>query len=211
MAYFPMFVEMKNKKCLIIGGGKVAYRKAQVMLDFEAEVSLIAPLIIEEIKRLPNVFYKERAFTSEDLEGQEVVIAATDDKELNHKISIWCKEHKVPVNVVDQEDECTFIFPAYLKTGQVVSAFSSGGQGPVITQYLKRQMSPYMTENLGNVASYMGRQRAEVKAKITQSEAKRKEVYERLLQIGLEEQRIPTRKEFIAILETIQNEIDEAK
>lgn len=94
MAYFPMFVEISNKKCLIVGGGKIALHKAQVMSDFGAIVYVIAPKIINEIKAMTDVTCYEATIRLQDIESYDIVIAATDDKTLDHSISVFCKEKK---------------------------------------------------------------------------------------------------------------------
>ncbi len=79
MAYFPLFINLENKPCLVVGGGKVAIHKAQVLLDFGAEVLIISPVIIKEIKQMKKVTVMEREFMPEDTKGKALVVAATDD------------------------------------------------------------------------------------------------------------------------------------
>ena len=92
----------------------------------------------------------------EDLVGFDVVVAATDNHELNHRISLECQKLGIPVNVVDQKDDCTFIFPSILHYENVVAAFSSGGRNPVITQYMKKQASSFIDERLGQINEKTG-------------------------------------------------------
>ena len=113
MAYFPMFVDIKKKKCLIVGGGTVALRKVQVLLDFGADVVVVAPEVISKIKEYPVTVY-QRNFEKEDLQGCELVVAATDDAGLNHEIAEAAQKQKIPVNAVDQQEDCSFIFPSYV-------------------------------------------------------------------------------------------------
>lgn len=194
MSYFPMFVELKNKPCLVVGGGAVALRKVKTLKDFGAGITVTAPRIRPEIREMDGIFCREREFRQDDLKGQELVVAATADKGLNRQISIACKRAGIPVNAVDQPEDCSFIFPAYLKEGEVVSAFSSGGQSPVIAQFLKEQMRPAMTPWLGELADCLGSLRAAVKQGI-KTEGERKKFYQELLQLSLEKDRIPTEEE----------------
>lgn len=193
MAYFPMFIELKNKNCLIVGGGRVALHKAEVLRDFGACVTVTAPTILSEIWEIEGVVCREKYFEKSDLEGRELVIAATDDKELNHLISQACREEKIPVNVVDQKEDCSFIFPAYLKEGEVVAAFSSGGQSPLITQYLKEQTRPAMTHLLGELAEILGDIRGELRSTGTMN--MRKNIYQEIIECSLEKGIIPSKKE----------------
>ena len=211
MAYFPMFVQLKNKKCLVIGGGKVALRKVQVLKDFEADVTVIAPEMIEQIRQIDKIRRIFRTFKEEDFKEADLVVAATDDQNVNREISKICEHKKIPVNAVDQKEDCSFIFPSYVKEGEVVAAFSSGGQSPLITQYLKEKIKPDLTEELGQIAQILGNLRRLAKSCI-ETEQERKAFYKELLEIGLEdidsleEQHI---NEIIQKYTNNQNEIEE--
>ncbi len=185
MSYFPMFVELKDQDCLVVGGGRIALRKVQVLQDFGAAVTVVAKKIVPELEKQAGVCFLKKECEPEDLAGRKLVIAATADREQNRKISEWCKNGNIPVNVVDQPEDCSFIFPAYLKQRDVVAAFSSGGQSPVMTQHLKEQMRPVMTEEIGKLAACLGHIREYVKQCVGTEEL-RKKVYQELLQAGLE-------------------------
>ena len=118
MSYFPMYIPLEQIRCLIVGGGSVALRKAQVLLDFEAKVTVVAPRIHDRLRVHPQVMCLMREFQVQDLENQKLVVAATDDKKLNHDISVLCRQRNIPVNAVDQTKDCTFLFPAYVKQGR---------------------------------------------------------------------------------------------
>ena len=186
MAYFPMFVQLKHKKCLVIGGGNVALRKIQVLKDFEADVTVIAPEMNSQIRQIPKICRIFRSFMEEDFEQADLVVSATDDKDVNYVISVICRQRKIPVNAVDQKEDCSFIFPSYVKEGEVVAAFSSGGQSPVITQYLKKEIKPVLTNKLGQIAQTLGTLRTMAKECI-ETEELRKAFYQELLRIGLED------------------------
>lgn len=203
MAYFPMFVDMKNKNCLIIGGGLVALRKVRMMLEFEAKVRVIAPILTKELYSIKGICVEEREFSFCDLEEQDMVIAATNLVELNKEIAAACKKRGIPVNVVNFPESGSFICPAYEKTGSVVAAFSSGGKNPAISQYLKGKMKPWMTNELAEQAEYLGSIRSKVKQQIEEKE-KRKPVYEQLLAFCQKEKRFPKEEEFFNILEEIR-------
>ena len=179
MAYFPMFVDIKKKKCLIVGGGTVALRKVQVLLDFGADVVVVAPEVFPKIKEYPVTVY-QRNFEKEDLQGCELVVAATDDAGLNHEIAEAAQKQKIPVNAVDQQEDCSFIFPSYVREQELVGAFSSGGNSPVLTQYLKKYMAQILTAELGEANAYLGSIRPVVKRELD-TEAMRKKVYQQVL------------------------------
>lgn len=201
MSYFPMFVELKGKSCLIIGGGRIALQKMRVLQDFGADVTVLAPELAEEIVK--NCKVRKKEFEEVDLEGAKLVVAATDNQELNHWIAECCRTRGIPYNAVDQIDDCSFIFPSYVKEGEVVAAFSSGGQSPLITQYLKEKIKPDLTEQLGALAACLGGLRAEVKRTVA-TEAERKSCYREILEAGLRQDKVPEPEEIRAILAKYQ-------
>jgi uroporphyrin-III C-methyltransferase/precorrin-2 dehydrogenase/sirohydrochlorin ferrochelatase/precorrin-2 dehydrogenase/sirohydrochlorin ferrochelatase len=116
MAYFPMFVDLKNKLCLVVGGGTIALRKVRVLLDFGACVKVVAEQIIPEIEQCSKrLTLCKRAFEEDDLEGCAIVIAATENAALNHTIAELAGARGILVNAVDRQEDCTFIFPSYVR------------------------------------------------------------------------------------------------
>lgn len=209
MAYFPMFVDMTERECLIVGGGNVAYRKVMVMLDFGAKVTVVAEDICDELRKLTiddtasegktdsytankenRITFIKRRFKRKDCDGMEMVIAATDDNALNHEIAEYCKAKGIMVNAVDQKADCSFIFPSYVKEKNLVAAFSSGGNSPVLTQYLKGKEQAILTPFLGELNEYMGQIREKVIAEYD-TEAERKRVFKEILCAAIDNGRIP--------------------
>ena len=107
--------------------------------------------------------------------------SATDDANVNHKVAETAKRYHIPVNAVDQPEDCTFIFPAYVKRKNVVGAFSSAGNSPVLTQYLKAQIQDVLTDELGEINEYMGSIRDTVKVSLA-TETERKRAYRLVLE-----------------------------
>lgn len=201
MAYFPMFVNLQGQPCLIVGGGKVALRKVRVLQDFGAEVTVAAPEILEEIRTIPGVTCLMQDYQEVLLDGRKLVVAATDDAEQNRMVSKACGERGIPVNAVDQIEDCSFIFPSYLRRGDLVAAFSSSGKSPVMTQYLKEQMDPVMTEAAGELTDYLGSIRERVKAQVD-TEARRRDVYRQVLEFVLEKGSFPDEEKLEGIIRT---------
>ena len=209
MAYFPMFVDMTERECLIVGGGNVAYRKVIVMLDFGAKVTVVAEDICDELRKLTiddiasedktgsytankenRITFIKRRFERKDCDGMEMVIAATDDNDSNHELAESCKAKDIMVNAVDQKADCSFIFPSYIKEKNLVAAFSSGGNSPVLTQYLKGKEQEILTPFLGELNEYMGQIREKVIAQYD-TEAERKRVFKEILCAAIDNGRIP--------------------
>ena len=196
MAYFPMFLDLRKRKCLVVGGGRIALRKIQVLREFETGVTVVAKHICSEIRQLTEqdvqIQCVERGFLEEDLNGADLVVAATDDWETNHYIAGICRKRKLPVNAVDQPEDCDFIFPSYIRQGDLVGAFSSGGKSPVMTQYLKSVLAKEMTPFLGEVTEVLGSMREQA----SMEEKKRREFYQEILEWCLEKGCIPDKKKF---------------
>lgn len=156
-------------------------RKVRVLLDFGAQITVVAPQIDPQILQLTgNVCVKERTFEPEDLKECVLVVAATDDVTENHRIARMAQKKHIPVNAVDQQEDCSFIFPSYLKHRDLVGAFSSAGNSPVLTQYLKEALKDILTEELGQINGYMGSIRPAVKMRI-ETEKLRRQVYRNVL------------------------------
>lgn len=194
MAYFPMFVNLKDQPCLVVGGGMVAYRKVKVLLDFEARVVVVGENICDKIyeivKKSNQLELQKKRFEDADCDNMFMVIAATDDKELNHHIAGICNSKGIMVNAVDQKEDCSFIFSSYIKEKNLIAAFSSGGNSPVLAQYLKSQEKEILTPFLGELNEYMGKIRKRVIEKYDVEE-KRKEIFKEIVNTAIENGELP--------------------
>ena len=167
MSYFPMMVKLDDKKVLIIGGGEEGLKKTQILHEFGAEITLISKDALKEAIELASR-YEEREFRDTDItdEDYDLIVASTDDRELNKRISILAKDKHIPVNIVDDEKLCSFIFPAIVKDKDVVCAVSSGGKSPYITQYIKTLLNKVLPEGIGEINDRMGEYRKQAKSEI---------------------------------------------
>lgn len=136
MAYFPLFVDLKNKKIVVAGGGAVATAKVKRMLAFEPEIHIIAPIISEGLSELsqkvPKLTCKLAEISEDDLEGAFLAVAATNDRSVNHRVAGWCKEKGVIVNVADVPVEGTVAFGAFFvdEDNDITVSVSTGGSSP---------------------------------------------------------------------------------
>ena len=194
MAYFPMFIDITGQNCLVVGGGKVALRKVQVLQDFGAIITVVATDICAEIRAIAAVndavFLWDRDFEKHDIEGKMLVVAATDNETVNQRISSLCKAANIPVNVVDDKEKCSFIFPSYIREKNLVGAFSSSGNSPVLATFMKRKMSDILTSQMGELNEILGKRRPEIINKYP-DEKERKAVYEKIIEQTLSTGRIP--------------------
>ena len=210
MAYFPMCVDLTDQKCVVVGGGNVAERKVRQLIEFGAAVTVVSPKLtagLTELEQAGQLIWEKRpAGTGEDpaSAGIALVVAATDDQPVNRAVSEWCRSRRIPVNVVDEKELCTFFFPAVAKDGEVVVSASTGGTSPALAARLRRQLldgllsgggeafgktkegrvSGERFAGYGHVAAAMGGWRDYVKEKVT-SAAARKNVFERMLDAAL--------------------------
>lgn len=183
MAFFPIMVDLCGKRVLIVGGGETAARKAAQLQDFGAEIIVVA-------KELKAAFPKEasiivRSFQSSDIEDNDsdifLVIAATDDREVNQEVSGLSKKYRIPVNVVDDEPLCSFTFPAVLRDRDVVVSVSSGGKSPLVTQYVKNKIGEALPEHIGEINDEMGKLRKRIRASVP-GQKERKQIYKEELE-----------------------------
>ena len=127
-------MNIENKKCFVIGGGTVAKRKANMLLDFGADVTVVA----EELKQdFEGCKVLKKPFEYDDIKSAFFVVASTDNKKLNSEIAQYCRENNVYVNSVTNADDCTFTLSSYIRQGDVVISVNTSGKSPALSKYEK--------------------------------------------------------------------------
>ena len=160
MINFPIFIKLQDQHCLVVGGGVVATRKIKQLLIAGAKVFVVAPNIepaLEKLKESGDIRYFQQAYTEKCLEGKQLVIAATNDKQLNNQIAKRAKSQNILVNVVDDYDAGTFIMPSIINRNPVVIAISTSGIAPVLTKLLSIRIETLIPSNYGKLASLISR------------------------------------------------------
>lgn len=189
MAYFPMFVNLEERRCLVIGGGRVAYRKASALVSFGAQLLIVTEQALPELARLaerePRVRLLLRPARAEDAEGMDLVVCASDDHELHRKAAAYCREHQIPVNVADDRELSTFLFPGLVRQEDVVVGITTGGNSPAASRYLRQQLEAQMPQYLGKLAKQLGSLRELVKEQIPDGK-QREQLFSRLFAAGME-------------------------
>ncbi|MBF2719914.1 uroporphyrinogen-III C-methyltransferase [Psychrobacter sp. NG254] len=169
MNTFPLFFKLEDRKVLIVGGGEVALRKADLLSRAGACITILAPDISHELQALltddKHQFIYEN-YNKTYMAGARVIIAATDDETLNHQIHADATELNIPVNVVDTPHLCDFIFPAIIDRNPIVIGISSNGKAPVLARLLRARLETLIPQGYGKLAKLAGDFRSEVKAKI---------------------------------------------
>lgn len=169
MNTFPLFFKLTNQPVLIVGGGEVAQRKADLLSRAGACITILAPQISQEIHQLLS---DERHtlitahYDKKHIDGKRIVIAGTDDEALNHQVHADCKALNIPVNVVDTPPLCDFIFPAIVDRNPIVIGISSNGKAPVLARLTRARLETLIPQGYGKLAKLAGDMRDEVKSKI---------------------------------------------
>ena len=164
MPLFPIFINLEGRRVLIVGGGHVALRKAERLSPYGADIFAVAPEFIPGFAGIPGVTLLERRFEPGDIDGAALVVAATDDGELNAAVSELCRWENIPVNVVDDLEKCSFVFPALVQRGELSVGISTGGASPSAAQYVRRGVEQLVPEGFEGILDFLSAHRAEVKA-----------------------------------------------
>ena len=169
MEALPVFLNVRGVRCLVVGGGEVAFRKARLLAKAQAELHVVAP---EACGRMLDLLQEHggrldrREVGEVDLAGAQLAIAATGDPSANENVSQWAQSRGVPVNVVDQPALCTFYMPAIVDRSPVVVAISTAGASPVLTRSLKEMNEVMMPARIDRLALLLGSMRQQVKSRI---------------------------------------------
>ena len=172
MSYFPFFMEIGQKPCLVVGGGTVALRKIEKLLPFGASITVVAPVFCREIAEMTGISRICRSFAPADTEGMLFVIGATDDAAVNHEISAVCSAKSIPVNIVDDPKGCSFLFPALVKRGELVAGISTGGGSPLAAQFIRKRVEEAIPQGFADVVGQMATLRERILREIPDSSAR---------------------------------------
>ncbi|MBX9637831.1 MAG: siroheme synthase CysG [Nitrosomonas sp.] len=184
MDFLPVFLNIRNKACLVVGGGEVATRKVKLLLQTGARVSVVSPKLsstLNEFHAQGKIKHHADFFQSGHLKDIVLVIVATDDRDTNRQVSAAAQQRQIPVNVVDNPDLCTFIMPSIVDRSPLLIAISSGGQSPVLARLLRAQLETMIPAAYGRLAAMAGKFRERVKQHFTHPE-KRRIFWEKTLQ-----------------------------
>ncbi len=154
MALFPLFINLKNKKVLIVGGGEVALRKIEKLIPFEPDIKVISKDFLKETKDIlekHNIPFEKREFSFEDLENIDIVIVAVDSVDLQKDIFEYTRGKNILVNAVDSPDYCDFIFPSYIKRGDLVIGITTSGKAPGLSAKIRQLIEKTLPENIEEI------------------------------------------------------------
>lgn len=166
MPYYPVFLDLRGKRCLVIGGGKVACRKVKVLLEYEANVEIISPKLCPELEDMSEKGLIEVTldrYGTGCLKDAFLVIAATDDGVVNRQVAKEAMEKGILINVVDSPELSNFIVPSYLRRGDLTVAISTGGRSPALARKIRMDMEKAFGEEYDLLVSLVSEIRLELK------------------------------------------------
>lgn len=169
MNYFPIFANLAGRPVLVVGGGSVAARKISLLLDAGAQVRVVANQLNAELSALAaenKILWLAEEFRAEHIRTVFLIIAASSDQALNRRVFHLAESCQKPVNVVDDRDHCSFIFPSVIDRNPVQIAVSSSGSAPVLARLLRERLEALLPPSLGDMAEISGRWRDAVKGKL---------------------------------------------
>jgi len=161
---YPVNLVLSGRRCVVVGGGSVAARKVDGLLAAGAEVVVVAPEVQTAVRDLAGVTVAEREYRPGDLEGAWLVVAATDDPEVNRRVHSDCEAARIWVNAVDDPPACSFTLPAVVRQGPVVVAVSTSGHSPALAAWIRGRVAEQLGPEVALLAEWLSEAREEMKA-----------------------------------------------
>ncbi|MGZ5049715.1 MAG: siroheme synthase CysG [Methylobacter sp.] len=189
MDYFPVFLKLKGQPCLVVGAGDIAARKIELLTKADANVTVIAREISQTVAKMSaneQLTLKQKDFVADDIDGFRLVVSATNNTETNRLVAKTASEKNIPVNVVDNPELCSFIFPAIIDRSPVIAAVTSSGSAPVLARLLRAKIESVVPPAYGRLAGLAEKFRDEVKQHI-HNPAQRRIFWENILQGSIAE------------------------
>ncbi|RKZ88071.1 MAG: uroporphyrinogen-III C-methyltransferase [Candidatus Parabeggiatoa sp. nov. 1] len=183
MNFLPIFLNIRDQACLVVGGGAIATRKVELLLRANAFVTVVAPQLTEQLTQWVSekrITHRADNFAPTDLQHCRLVIAATNDKTVNEQVSMLAQAQGTPVNVVDQPQLCSFIMPSIIDRSPIQIAVSTGGASPVLARLLRARLESMIPAAYGKLATFVAGFRDKVKQRLSSNE--RRGFWETVLQ-----------------------------
>ncbi len=167
-AYYPVFLRIAGERCVVIGGGAVAERKVAALLEADGQVVVIAPALDAALAARVargEVEHHARPYRDGDLDGAWLAIAATDDEAVQAVVAAEAAARRVPLNVVDRPEHCSFIVPALVRRGELTVAIATGGGSPALAARVRREIAPLLGPEYGRALDVLARLRRLLRAR----------------------------------------------
>ena len=177
MLYYPVFLNLKNKKAVVIGGGSVAERKAQTLLSCNADVSIISPKITPRLRRLVKegkIEYIKKGYEDKDIKDAFIVVAATNDRGINEAIYKAAERYGCLLNIVDKPESSNFIVPSVISRGDLTIAISTGGRSPALSKQIRKELQQIYGREYEIFIKTMGKIRGALLRSVSSEKARRR-------------------------------------
>ena len=184
MAHYPINLNLRNRRCLVVGGGCIAERKAKTLSEFGAAVTVVAPELTIGIRQMIDsgiLTYIEDVFNPDILDGIFLAVAATDDRDVNRSVYLESERRGILVNVVDDPELCTFYTPAVVQRGNLIISVSTSGESPTLARKIREDLELQFGNEYGELSRLLGELRDEVKSSYSQM-GERCEAYSRIVE-----------------------------
>jgi uroporphyrin-III C-methyltransferase/precorrin-2 dehydrogenase/sirohydrochlorin ferrochelatase len=208
MDYLPLFFSLQQSRVLLVGGGRVALRKARLLISAGARLTVVSPELEQELASMLHEAggeWQQDVYRESQLEGAVLVIAATPERAVNASVAAEAKARNIPVNVVDSPDLCSFIFPSIVDRSPLVIAIGSSGRSPVLARLVRSKIEALIPAAYGRLAAFTGRFRDAIK-QAAPDEGQRRRFWERLVDGPIAELVLAGQEQRAA--ELVQNYID---
>lgn len=185
--YFPAFLDLRGRRCLVVGGGEIGERKVRALLDCGAEVTVVSPSLTPGLAALAtggSLHWRPRAFRKVDARGCTLVIAASGVATVDAAVAAEARRRGVLVNVVDRPAQCDFIFPSVLRRGHLQIAVSTGGRSPALAREIRKRLEPQFGPEYARLVDGIGRERRHARAAAATPQA-RIRAAERVVEMAL--------------------------
>ncbi|MGO9136189.1 MAG: bifunctional precorrin-2 dehydrogenase/sirohydrochlorin ferrochelatase [Syntrophales bacterium] len=177
MKYYPLFLDITDKRCVVIGGGDVAERKVERLLDFGASVAVVGKTLtpgLEAMKKAGRINHIAADYEKSFIDDAFLMIGATDHDDINAKIARDGKEKGILVNIVDDPDKCDFVLPSLIEQGDLLIAISTGGKSPALAKKLREEMEQRFGMEYQTLLEVMGQLREKFVVKGRSSDENRR-------------------------------------
>ena len=187
MRYYPIHLDIKDRICLVVGGGAVGTRKVNTLLECGARVTVVSPEPSPQLTKLASegaIALRQRAYRSDDLKGAFLVMGATDDQNLNQQISNDAAQSNILCNIADRPEVCNFILPSIVSRGNLVITISTSGKSPALAKKLRQKLETQFGQEYAEFLLLMGAIRKKLLSEAHEPEA-HKDLFNKLIESNL--------------------------
>ncbi len=185
--YYPVYLNLESKRCLVVGGGEVAERKVLTLLEYAARVVVVSPRLTPKLRELvkrEQITWLERIYREGDAKGAFLLIGATDDRKLHRRLKAEADEYNLLINIVDVPEYCNFIVPSIVKRGDLCISISTGGKSPALAKKIRCQLEQQFGPEYAEFLNLMGNWRQQVIEKVPNIK-QRKAVFQKMVDSDL--------------------------